>query len=616
MAHKKAGGSSRNGRDSPIPSASASRSSAAKTSLPATSSCVSAVRSGIRAPMSASARIIPFRARGRQCGLPYEGQWPRLRVRNAENGRSSRVSRSSLNSRRLIGPAGASGCKTSRVQKGRWEIHLPFSHLTKEVVMQSPILKESQSGFPSDARPLPQELLSPQLQSERLTLRAPETADAHAIAHLANNINVASKLSRMPHPYTVADAANFIARVASGAMGKCVYGRDPNRQPNLHGRLRAGGDGWRPRSGDRLLARRALLEPGFCDGGRADPDRPRLPHLRRRLYRRSLPGDEHRVAPGAAEMRLPVPGHGHGLRRSRWGAGSRSSGSALIARPGFAETLGRGEMNALVHDLLLGTRPLPPRTNPACPDLGEQPMIRTGRLTLRPFAATDAPAIRAGLDNYRVAKMLARVPQPYHLEDAEDWLAAEPEGGWSFAITLGGIARSSRPRPGPPTAMSMTGRSASCRSNGPRRRAARAGNLGYWLAEEHWGRGLMTEAVNAVLARFFSAHMGETLYSQVMDDNPASLRIQGGWASTSPASPTSIRKGARPCPDHPDRGHLRRLHAALKRQGPEDDLFRAFAASVAGFRPSPARPAYDPRRCRSCPPPRLSRGASVALAKI
>ncbi|MCV3766173.1 GNAT family N-acetyltransferase [Rhizobium sp. TRM95796] len=90
--------------------------------------------------------------------------------------------------------------------------------------MQSPILKESQSGFPSDARPMPQELLlSPQLQSERLTLRAPETADAHAIAHLANNINVASKLSRMPHPYTVADAANFIARVASGAMGKCVY---------------------------------------------------------------------------------------------------------------------------------------------------------------------------------------------------------------------------------------------------------------------------------------------------------------------------------------------------------------------------------------------------------
>jgi RimJ/RimL family protein N-acetyltransferase len=89
--------------------------------------------------------------------------------------------------------------------------------------MQSQLLKESQSGFPSELRPLPQEALSPLLVSERLVLRAPEQADAHAIAHLANNINVASKVSRMPHPYTATDADNFVARAASGAMGKCVY---------------------------------------------------------------------------------------------------------------------------------------------------------------------------------------------------------------------------------------------------------------------------------------------------------------------------------------------------------------------------------------------------------
>ena len=91
--------------------------------------------------------------------------------------------------------------------------------------MQSQLLMESQSqsGFPSERRLLPPEFSTPLLVSERLVLRAPEAADTNAIAHLANNINVASKVSRMPHPYTVKDAEAFVARVASGAMGKCVY---------------------------------------------------------------------------------------------------------------------------------------------------------------------------------------------------------------------------------------------------------------------------------------------------------------------------------------------------------------------------------------------------------
>jgi RimJ/RimL family protein N-acetyltransferase len=94
-----------------------------------------------------------------------------------------------------------------------------------EIVMQTPFLQESQDvrGFPSALRQLPQELSSPLLVSERLVLRAPVAGDTDAIAHLANNINVASKVSRMPHPYTSKDAENFVDRVMSGAMGKCVY---------------------------------------------------------------------------------------------------------------------------------------------------------------------------------------------------------------------------------------------------------------------------------------------------------------------------------------------------------------------------------------------------------
>ena len=91
-------------------------------------------------------------------------------------------------------------------------------------------LKESQSqaGFRSEMRQesrdsAPLEFVSPILVSERLVLRAPEMADTNAIAHLANTMNVASMVSRMPHPYTTKDAENFVARVSQGAMGKCVY---------------------------------------------------------------------------------------------------------------------------------------------------------------------------------------------------------------------------------------------------------------------------------------------------------------------------------------------------------------------------------------------------------
>jgi len=81
-------------------------------------------------------------------------------------------------------------------------------------------------------------------------------------------------------------------------------------------------------------------------------------------------------------------------------------------------------MNALPKDFL-SDLPRPASTLPEPLEtggLGPQPLIRTGRLTLRRPAAKDAEAIAAALANYRVSRMLTRVPQPYHLEDAEDWL--------------------------------------------------------------------------------------------------------------------------------------------------------------------------------------------------
>lgn len=63
----------------------------------------------------------------------------------------------------------------------------------------------------------------PVLLTERLVLRRPHRDDADALANLANNMRVASMVSRMPHPYTPKDADDFIRRAKTGGIGKCVY---------------------------------------------------------------------------------------------------------------------------------------------------------------------------------------------------------------------------------------------------------------------------------------------------------------------------------------------------------------------------------------------------------
>lgn len=192
-------------------------------------------------------------------------------------------------------------------------------------------------------------------------------------------------------------------------------------------------------------------------------------------------------------------------------------------------------MTALVeHKDAFAMAPLPFADPGRIRTLPRQPLIRTGRLTLRRPGSGDAEAISEALANHRVARMLVQVPQPYHLEDAEDWLAsidgsgAEPgPEAWTFAITLGGVRAILAPEVESANG-NVSDRLIGLVSIEWREAGDRTGwHLGYWLAEGQWGKGIMTDAVNAVIARFFSVMMGETLFSSVMADNPASLRIQG-----------------------------------------------------------------------------------------
>jgi len=52
------------------------------------------------------------------------------------------------------------------------------------------------------------------IETARLTLRAPRAHDAKGIAALANDLRITENTARLPHPYGVNDAEEFIAQLS------------------------------------------------------------------------------------------------------------------------------------------------------------------------------------------------------------------------------------------------------------------------------------------------------------------------------------------------------------------------------------------------------------------
>ncbi|MBB5536701.1 GNAT family N-acetyltransferase [Rhizobium giardinii] len=144
----------------------------------------------------------------------------------------------------------------------------------------------------------------------------------------------------------------------------------------------------------------------------------------------------------------------------------------------------------------------------ARPDPGPCPVIETARLTLRSHRLSDADAVAQSLGDYQISRMLARVPVPYHRQDALDWLVRQTaglNGDWTLAITTGDDVHI-----GCVGIELMHGQ----------------WHLGYWLNRYYWSRGYASEAVHAAVGRFFQRMPDTVLHSGVFADNAASLKLQ------------------------------------------------------------------------------------------
>jgi RimJ/RimL family protein N-acetyltransferase len=133
------------------------------------------------------------------------------------------------------------------------------------------------------------------------------------------------------------------------------------------------------------------------------------------------------------------------------------------------------------------------------------PVLATERLVLRAPRRSDVKAIATLVNDRRIAANTARIPHPYAIENAEQFIAAvnKREGEACFVITLDGA----------PIGVC----SVDPREDGP--------ELGYWLGVPYWGRGFATEAVRALIDYAFGDLEHETLISGARVNNPASRRV-------------------------------------------------------------------------------------------
>jgi [ribosomal protein S5]-alanine N-acetyltransferase len=138
-------------------------------------------------------------------------------------------------------------------------------------------------------------------------------------------------------------------------------------------------------------------------------------------------------------------------------------------------------------------------------------VIETERLRLRYPTADDAPAIAREVGNFNVSRNLARVPHPYSIAEAVDfldWIKSYNEKSLVCAVEL-------KSEPGELIGVISYEFSA----------VEGVAELGYWYAEKNWGKGYGSESASAIVHHAFTLGAHTRLVASYHNDNPASARI-------------------------------------------------------------------------------------------
>lgn len=131
---------------------------------------------------------------------------------------------------------------------------------------------------------------------------------------------------------------------------------------------------------------------------------------------------------------------------------------------------------------------------------------------IRKWELSDAADLAAALSNKKVQDNLRDgLPYPYTEQDGADYisamLSADEKETFAFAITVNGR---------------VVGSIGVFRQGNIHRRTA---ELGYYIAEEYWGKGIMTEAVRQICEFVFDTSDMIRIYAEPFAYNKASCRV-------------------------------------------------------------------------------------------
>ena len=143
------------------------------------------------------------------------------------------------------------------------------------------------------------------------------------------------------------------------------------------------------------------------------------------------------------------------------------------------------------------------------------PVLKTERLVLRAPRLGDVKTIAVLANDRRIAENTARIPHPYRLADAEDFVTTANFG--NEAIFVIALRKGSR--------KDGAAKDEAIGACGFTQIDRHPPEIGYWLGVEHWGRGYATEAVRAMIDHIFTDLDCEAIQSTARVTNPASRRV-------------------------------------------------------------------------------------------
>jgi ribosomal-protein-alanine N-acetyltransferase len=133
-------------------------------------------------------------------------------------------------------------------------------------------------------------------------------------------------------------------------------------------------------------------------------------------------------------------------------------------------------------------------------------------MKLRNWSLDDAESLLYHANNEKIAKHLTNVfPHPYTKQDAQFFIElcqnADAEKQINYAVEVDGKAAGSI--------------SVHCQTDVHEKSA----ELGYWLGEEYWGRGMIPQAVREVCREAFEVFDIVRIQAEVFAENKASQRV-------------------------------------------------------------------------------------------